>query len=134
MAEYWSAFLWLVDDPTWGGVGGNFCSKMDGWDEHLPLSEGLWQKFVDWVAPFDDTTNEHYTEEFDWTAFNARGIQLACWLKEEVGDNYRVIYINPHPGPEHGERKEIIGNGMLKPLLSFRAEREKRELFNKSQH
>ena len=98
LVEYGNApFLWLVDKPDQGGVGPNCC---DGtyWDESFPMSEGLWRKFADWAIEFDRTS--FYSDDFDasdwdWVAFHTRGLQLTRWLKEEVGDAYRVIYYNP---------------------------------------
>ena len=98
MPDYGMApFLWLVDCPDEGGVGVNIC---DGsyWDESYPMSEGLWRKFADWAIAFDRTA--FYSLDFDadgwdWLAFHARGLQLARWLKEEVGDAYRVVYDKP---------------------------------------
>ncbi len=47
MADYGSApFLWCVEAPQQAGIGANLC---DGtwWDEAVPMTEGLWQKFSD---------------------------------------------------------------------------------------
>ena len=125
LVEYGNAsFLWLGDSPNLGGVGPNLC---DGtfWDESFPMSEGLWRKFADWAIEFDQTS--FYLEDFDdsgwdWTAFHARGLQLTRWLKEEVGDAYRVVYYKPFEDPNHrmDERMEVLADGALLPLLPFR--------------
>lgn len=126
MVDYGNApFLWLVDAPGEGGVGGNLC---DGtyWDASLPMSEGLWRKFADWAIEFDRTA--FYSDDFDdsgwnWFAFHSRGLQLARWLKEEVGDAYRVIYDKPCEDPNHriDERTEIFVDGTVVPLPPFRS-------------
>ncbi|EIC28544.1 MULTISPECIES: putative molybdenum carrier protein [Methylomicrobium] len=125
MVDYGNApFLWWVKSPDERGVGGNIC---DGayWDESLPVSEGLWQKFAVWAITFDRTS--FYSDDFDadswdWIAFNVRGLQLSRWLKEEVGNAYRVVYIKPGEDPNHSidERTEILAGGWLSPLPSFR--------------
>jgi hypothetical protein len=94
MVEYGNApFLWRVDHPDEGGVGPNLCDGT-GWVDSYPMSEGLWRKFADWAIEFDRT--RFYSDDFDadgwdWDGFHARGLQLARWLKEEVGDAYRVV-------------------------------------------
>lgn len=126
MVDYGNApFLWLVDNQDDGGIGGNLC---DGtcWDESFPMSEGLWQKFADWAIEFDRTA--FYSDGFDdsgwdWIAFHARGLQLSRWLKEEVGDAYRVVYDKPCEDPNHriDERTEILADGCLVPFPPFRS-------------
>jgi hypothetical protein len=124
MVDYGNApFLWLVDEPDRKGVGSNLC---DGtyWDESSPMSEGLWRKFADWAIEFDRTSfySDDFAKGWDWPAFHARGLQLTRWLKEEVGDAYRVVYLKPCEDPEHqiDERREVGGDGTLVPLPSFR--------------
>ena len=124
MVDYGNApFLWLVDRPEGGGVGGNLCDGTS-WDESFPLSEGLWQKFANWAIEFDRTA--FYSDSFnadgwDWIAFHARGLQLSRWLKEEVGDAYRVAYDKPCEDPNHriADRTEILASGVLVPLPPF---------------
>lgn len=130
LAEYGNApFLWLVDQPGQGGVGGNIC---DGsfWDDELegPMSEGLWRKFADWAIEFDRAGFylEGFVEDFDisdwdWMAFHARGLRLSRWLKDEVGDAYRVVYCKPWEDPNHSieQRREILRDGSLRPLPPF---------------
>ncbi len=123
MVDYGNApFLWLVDEPGQGGVGGNWC---DGtmWDETFPMSEGLWRKFADWALEFDGTSfyNEDFNaDDWDWPAFHARGLQLSRWLKEEVGTAYRVVYLKPCEDPNHrmDRRTEILADGSLRLLPS----------------
>jgi hypothetical protein len=125
MVDYGNApFLWLVDSPEERGVGGNLCDATC-WDQSFPMSEGLWQKFADWAIEFDRTA--FYSDNFDadgwdWIAFHARGRQLARWLKQEVGDAYRVVYDKPCEDPNHciDERTEILVDGGLVPLPPFR--------------
>jgi hypothetical protein len=112
--------LWIVDAQDEGGIGGNICDGT-GWADWCPMSEGLWRKFADWSIAFDRTS--FYSDNFDandwdWLAFHARGIELSRWLKEEVGDAYRVVYDKPCEDPNQriGERTEILADGALLPL------------------
>ncbi|WP_295447363.1 putative molybdenum carrier protein [uncultured Thiodictyon sp.] len=125
MPDYGMApFLWLVDRPDEGVVGVNICNGAY-WDESYPMSEGLWRKFADWAIAFDRT--QFYFEDYDadgwdWLAFHARGLQLARWLKEEVSDAYRVVYLKPFEDPNSrlDEQREILPDGTLiaRPALS----------------
>jgi hypothetical protein len=122
MVDYGNApFLWLANSPEKGGVGGNLC---DGtyWDESYPMSQGLWQRFATWAIEFDRTA--FYSDDFDadgwdWLAFHACGLQLARWLKAEVGEAFRVVYIKPYEDPNHciDERTEILADGVMVSLL-----------------
>lgn len=124
MVDYGNApFLWLVDKPDQRGVGPNWCDGT-AWDQSFPMSEGLWRKFADWATEFDQTS--FYSDDFDasgwdWHAFHERGMQLARWLKEEVGETYRVIYMKPaeDPNGHRDERREILSTGELLALPSF---------------
>ncbi|MFM8444414.1 MAG: hypothetical protein ACKN9W_13895 [Methylococcus sp.] len=132
MPDYGNApFLWRVKEPHDTSVGGCYC---DGtyWDETFPMSEGLWRKFADWAIEFDRTafySDKFDASDWDWTAYHARGLQLSRWLKEEVGDAYRIVYEKPgeDPGSRVDERREVLSNGMLVKLPS-RAAREERSV------
>ena len=121
MVDYGNApFLWRVDSPDQGGVGGKRCDGVS-WDASCPMSEGLWRKFADWAIAFNRTA--FYSDRFDdrgwdWRTFHARGLQLALWLKEEVGEAYRVVYEKPYEDPNHriDERREIRVDGTRVPL------------------
>lgn len=125
MVDYGNApFLWLADSPDERGVGGNLC---DGtcWDASFPMTEALWQKFADWAIEFDRTafySDSFDADDWDWIAFHARGLQLARWLKAEVGGAYRVAYEKPYEDPNHciDERTEILTDGKVAPLHSQR--------------
>lgn len=112
-------FLWRVSRSEQGGVGGNVCDGM-GWDESMPLSEGLFLKFVDWVLPIEEAASirNGFDADWDWVAFHARGLQLANWLKDEVGNTHRVVYQKSWDDPNHGidERREILADGSLQAL------------------
>ncbi len=118
MVDYGNApFLWRVDAPEDVGVGGNVCDGT-GWDEGCLMSEGLWRKFADWAIEFDRTS--FYLADFDasgwdWVAFHERGLQLSHWLKEEVGNAYRVVYCKPFEDPNHrtDECTEILADATL---------------------
>jgi len=114
-------FLWLVDAPDKGGIGGNVCDS-SGFDDWCPMSEGLWRKFADWAIAFDRTqfySDDFDTNDWDWLEFHARGIHLTRWLKEEVGEKYRVVYYKPCEDPNHriDEKREIQADGELVPIL-----------------
>ena len=128
MPDWGGAFLWIQRDSDAGGVGPCLCDS-GWWDETLPLSEGLLQKFADWWAEWADVfDSSHYPEppdelvaDWDWLAFHARGLQLARWLKEEVGAAYRVVYIKTHDDPnrEWERRMEILADGSGVTLPPF---------------
>ena len=110
-------FLWLATEAD-TGVGGCLC---DGsyYDASFPMSEGLWRKLADWAIEFDRTA--FYSDAFDdsgwdWVAFNARGLQLARWLKEEVGRKYRVAYWKPIEDPNYWLETycEFLDDGSLR--------------------
>jgi len=59
MVDYGNApFLWLIDTPDQGGIGGNI-GNAAGWDDLCPMSQGLWRKFADWAIAFDRTCYVH---------------------------------------------------------------------------
>lgn len=124
MPDYGNApFLWLVNSPDERGVGGNLCDGTH-WDASFPMSEGLWRKFADWAIDFDRTRfypDSVDDRDGDWIAFHARGLQLSRWLKEEVGDAYRVVYDKPVEDPNHrvDQRTEILADGTVVPLPPF---------------
>lgn len=123
MVDYGNApFLWLDDSPDQIdiGVGELLCSGIH-WDETVPMTKGLWQKFAYWAIAFNRTA--FYSDSFDdsswdWIAFHAHGLQLSRWLKEEVGDTYCVVYEKPAEDPNHriNGRVEILADGMLSPI------------------
>ncbi len=123
--EYGNApFLWIIRSPEQGGVGWNLCDGLY-WDDSFPLSEGLWTKFVDWVVDYERAalhSDEREAAVWDWTAFHLRGMQLSRWLKEEVGEAYRVAYYKPCEDPNHhvDERTEILAGGGLRPMQRLR--------------
>ena len=121
MVDYGNApFLWLVERPDQGGVGGMLCES-GGWEDYYPMSEALWRKFAIWAISFArmplhmiHSDNDHW----DWPAFHARGLQLARELKAEVGDAYRVVYEKPAEDPNSSldERREVLADGSLQAL------------------
>lgn len=121
MAEYGNApFLWRMNGPDDGGVGSNLC---DGsyWDESFPISEGLWRELAAWAIEFDRTAvhpDDFNVDDWDWLAFHACGLQLSRWLKDEVGEAYRVVYKKPFEDPNHrlDERVEMLANGACELL------------------
>lgn len=119
------AFLWIKRDPaSGGGLGPNLCDATF-WADSFPMSEGLWQKFADWAMDFNRM--EFYQpdvddRDWDWIAFHTRGLQLSRWLKEEVGEQYTVVYLKPFDDPNQrlGERREVLADGTLVELAPFR--------------
>ena len=128
LPEWGGPFLWIQREPDEFGVGPCLCDSRE-WDEMLPLSEGLLQKFADWWTEWADVfDSSHYPDppdelvaDWDWLAFHARGLQLARWLKEEVGAAYRVVYIKTHDDPnrEWERRMEILADGSGVTLPPF---------------
>lgn len=126
LPEVGGPFIWIVRYPEQNGVGPCLCDGM-GWDESMPLSVGLFLKFSDWQLAFELASRDvGYSDDlgndWDWTAFHARGLQLSCWLKEEVGSAYRVVYTKPYQDPNFyiGARQEILTDGTILVLPSSR--------------
>lgn len=117
-----SPFLWLVDSPDRGGIGGALYDS-SGWDEDAPISFGLWQKFADWAIEHERANlfDEDNAKGSDWDSHHARGLQLARWLKQEVGEAYRVVYVksSDDPGNAIDTRTEILPDGTLLALPPF---------------
>lgn len=127
LPEVGGPFIWITYDSNEVGVGPCLCDCM-GWYESMPLSEGLFLKFSDWQLTLDYAYQDigyssDLGDDWDWPAFHARGLQLSYWLKDEVGDEYRVVYLKNPGDPSHhiDERTEILANGMLLPLPPFRS-------------
>ena len=129
MVDYGNApFLWLVERPEQGGVGGMLCES-GGWETDYPMSETLWRKFAIWAISFARMPlyMPHGNNDYwDWPAVHEHGLQLARWLKEEVGDAYRVVYEKPGEDPNNrlDERREILTDGTVRPLPPFRRAHE----------
>lgn len=126
LAETGPAYIWVVRRPDQEGVGPNLCDLM-GWSDDFPMSHGLWQKFSDWAVEFHQACRDAFfademADDWDWRRFHAWGMLLSRWLKEEVGDAYRVVYYKPHEDPNYGldERTEILADGSLLALEPFR--------------
>lgn len=125
MVDYGNTpFLWFIDDPDTRGVGTNLCDGV-ACDASCPMSEGLWREFADWATAFERTafhSDSFDADDWDWIAFHVRGIQLARGLKQEAGDTYRIVYKKPYENPNRriDERSEILADGKLMPLPSFR--------------
>lgn len=122
-------FLWLVERPDQGGIGGMLCES-SGWEDDYPMSEVLWRKFAIWAKTFERISfyggSGEDAECWDWPAFHARGLQLARELKAEVGDAYRVVYEKPAEDPNDrlDGRREILADGTLLALPPLPGSRE----------
>lgn len=118
LPEFGGPFIWIVERADQTGVGPCLCDSM-GWDESMPLSEGLFLKFWDWTFALDQTEHmfDGFGKNWDWPAYHARGLHLACWLKDEVGMAYRVVYYkSPHdPNWRLNTRTEVLIDGSLEP-------------------
>ena len=118
------SFLWMQRNFDEPGLGSCLCGST-WWSASLPFSEELLQKLFDWwkewADVFDAYSPERPEEEisrWDWLAFHARGLQLARWLKEEVGAAYRVVYEKAPCDPNRAweKRRETLADGTLAAL------------------
>ena len=130
MVDYgFAPFLWLVERPDQGGIGGMLCES-SCWEDDYPMSEALWRKFAIWAKTFERISfyggSGEDAECWDWPAFHARGLQLARELKAEVGDAYRVVYEKPAEDPNDrlDGRREILADGTLLALPPLPGSRE----------
>ena len=125
LPEFGGPFIWCVTDADEPGVGPCLCDSLGGSDFcPFPLSEGLFVKFSDWALTLDQSEHllKGFGDDWDWTAFHARGMQLARWLKEDVGHAHRVVYIKAPEDPNYriDERVEILADGTIVSLPPFR--------------
>jgi len=114
-------FLWYKDETETPLIGGNMYSLMDQYYEDTIMSPVLYQAFRDWAELYmgiykniRDTNNE-----YDWDAFNKKGMQLAKKLKLELGDAVIVRYVKPDLDPQR-VRGEYIEIKMMEEKLSGR--------------
>ena len=118
MADY-GCYAWLKDeDDGTTLVGPGVTSEVDDFEfADFSVSPGLKQAFEDWHGGFN-LFADHPTE--DWTSFHERGMELSRRLKEQIGDQARVIYSKPGEDPARWlartERTEILADGTLKPI------------------
>lgn len=123
MVDYGGApFLWVYDDPNETcHVTYNVSDGMYWYEEDDVMSEELWKRFSPWALEFDRTVYDDHAldpDRWDWSAFHERGLQLTRWLKEEVGNTYRVVYSKPYEDPDHkqDEYREILADGTVVPF------------------
>ena len=122
------AFLWCKneDDPPVPHIGSNVYCSLDRVlsTESLIMSRELFNDFFDWVDLYVESVPDdlgwgkalnHYELtgekidlepgpaavelDFNWESFSETGIQLARRLKEELGTDYRVLYVKPSHDP-----------------------------------
>jgi hypothetical protein len=117
MPDYGGYYAWLKqqDDGTTlvgGGIGNAGWGFEPG---EFWVSPGLEQAFADWMDIWGGNCDDSGA---DWPAFHGRGIELAHRLKEQVGDQVRVIYHKAWEDPAHimTERTEILPDGGLKQI------------------
>jgi hypothetical protein len=89
-------FLWRkeTEDKLSTLVGGNLYSLMDVGHESEEMSPQLFEKFCDWARFYMacDCDGEANTRNIDWDSFNARGLDLAQQLKNELSASADVYY------------------------------------------
>lgn len=96
-------------------IGGVYAWLQDGtaahFEDDFPDEKGLPEledRFEDWQGKFEGSASNIDPEanrDFDWESFHALGIQLACELKDLLGDRASIFYSQPYEDPNLGERE-----------------------------
>lgn len=113
MADFGNGpYAWLKDstDQT-SNVGGNIADAVSGFSGTPEVSKELESEFAAWVTDFEC----HYdAKDFDWKAFNERGIALSHRLKRVVKDAFDIVYVAPYEDPIEGNNLGVrIANSSL---------------------
>jgi len=92
MADFGNGpYAWLKDSSDQSKyVGGNIADAISGFSGYAEVSRELEIKFAEWVTDFENHSDER---NFDWKAFNERGIALSNRLKGEVKDAFDIVYV-----------------------------------------
>jgi hypothetical protein len=121
MPDFGGAYGWIIEDGDENtGVGVNHAGYY-GWEGEHSISESLQKAFAEWQLIFDKDDslwqNSHQSY-FDWDFFHATGLKLCFQLKQELGDDVRIIYEKPFEDPnrEQHERLEILLDGNVLEL------------------
>jgi hypothetical protein len=121
MPDFGGAYGWTIEDGDENtGVGVNHAGYY-GWEGEHSISESLQKAFAEWQLIFDKDDslwqNSHQSS-FDWDSFHATGLKLCFLLKQELGDDVRIIYEKPFEDPnrEQHERLEILLDGNVLEL------------------
>jgi hypothetical protein len=116
--EFGNAYLWVNPEGTKGLRGsGDWSSKVAKLENKI--SKKLRRRLANWQSyyekyGFDDASTQH----IDWVQFHREGTALAVELKQELGDEVRVIYEKAweDPNRELNERREVLLDGQLVPV------------------
>ncbi len=94
-------FLWVAYGVADGLAGRNVFSMMERPEDQDLMSEGLFQKFLDWAGEYmaGQPPDGSLPWDIDWQQFNQRGIELAKMLKDELGSSADVRYLRPDNDP-----------------------------------
>jgi hypothetical protein len=123
MPDFGGAYGWIIrDGDETHGVGGCHACQ-SGWVGEHPISETLHQAFSEWQLIFERSSWQDNYQSSDWDSFHATGLKLCFQLKQELGDDVRVIYEKPFEDPnrEQHERLEILIDGNILELLNRNA-------------
>lgn len=119
MPDFGGAYGWIIKDGDEShGVGGCHACQ-SGWEGEHPISEILHQAFGEWQLIFErGYRQDFYQLSSYWDSFHATGLKLCFQLKQELGDDVRIIYEKPFEDPnrEQHERLEILLDGNVLEL------------------
>jgi hypothetical protein len=93
-------YAWLKSSKdTTQYVGQCVATAVHGFelDDGTTISPQLQGQFSEWTAEFECRAHK---PGFPWVAFHLQGIELSRRLKQELGPNYRVIYLKPCEDPD----------------------------------
>jgi hypothetical protein len=104
-------FLWHRLSTDACLAGGNVFSQMDRAEDQDLISEGLFNKLFDWAGEYMGGQPDEWGKqwEVDWVVFNARGMELARLLKEELGATADVQYMRADQDPAGDEVLLYLG-------------------------
>ena len=68
-----------------------------GFDPEYRVSNQLEKKFSEWAEDFE---RNYRSTNFNWENFNAKGLELAKMLKNEIGTNFTIEYCIPIEDPQ----------------------------------
>lgn len=79
---------------------GNIADAVCGFPPEYGVSKELETDFAEWVTKFERDCDK---PDFEWDAFNRRGIELARKLKKEIGNRFDIEYRIPIEDPRWHE-------------------------------
>lgn len=94
-------FLWVAHGTEDGQAGANVLSMMNEGEDQSLMSDGLFLKFFDWVSHCmaGQPPDWALPWNMEWESFNARGMELARMLKDEIGAKGDVRYLRAFNDP-----------------------------------